>query len=332
MVAEGPRRAGWILSDDDLSLIVKRLPGAPIIMDHSVTVAACRDPRPTRKAIEMLGIEEFARSRNPDALLKCPVGRVTSAFLDSRGAARITFTLCRGVSAIVRRGLYAWLSLSHFAGSSDPLEVSVTQSPGRPGCAIDAMVNGGAEYKATVSDSLQRISMETASATPSALETALSKMPEMERKLLSARMCELQKAANDAVEEKGKALTERNKLMTQEATEQDYKALDHVLGQLVDRIDHERYNISPNMYNYASRNDPEILKVRNLENILCACNRALAETVTDRTEPGGKRKRQNDAEPPEAQQQNVLASNATEMLLAQALDDKFSTTASSTVW
>ena len=312
------RRAGWLLPSTELALIVLRLRGAPIIMDHAVTKEACRDPRPTRAAIEALGKEEFIRTQNPDALLKCPVGRVTSAFVDAHGAARITFTLCRGMAAIVKRGLYAWLSLSHFAGSTEPLEVSVTPSPGRPGCAIDAVIQAPYEYKVLVAAKANTSTMES---TTSPLEAIMATLSPADRELVAARMVDLQKAANEATAAQKQAELAKQELMTAEATEQDYKALDMVVGQLVDKIDHERYNVNPTMYNYTSRNDPEKLRVRNMESILCACNRALSEAApVVNAQAGEKRKR---AEEP-ASAQNALAGSSEEALLAQALEVKFS--------
>lgn len=324
MIAAGTtgRKAGWLLSAAELASIVARLPGSPIIMDHTITQEACRDPRPTREAIEALGREQFLKTQNPDALLKCPVGRVTSAFVDGRGAARVTFTLCRGVAAIVKRGLYAWLSLSHFAGSTEPLEVSVTPSPGRPGCAIDAVIKGPSEYKVMVAAKANATTMEP-TASPSPLETIMASLSPADRELVAARMVDLQKAANEATEAQKKAEAAKQELMTADATEQDYKALDMVVGQLVDKIDHERYNVNPAMYNYSSRNDPEKLRVRNLESILCACNRALSETapVNNNAQSGEKRKRTESAAP---ERQNALAGSTEEALLAQALEVKFS--------
>jgi hypothetical protein len=113
----------------------------------------------------------------------------------------------------------------------------------------------------------------------------------------------------------------KQELMTAEATEQDYKALDRVVGQLVDKIDHERYNVHPAMYNYTSRNDPEKLRVRNMESILCACNRALSETApVVNVKAGDKRKRTDEP----AAAHNALAGSSEEALLAQALEVKFS--------
>ena len=172
-----------------------------------------------------------------------------------------------------------------------------------------------------------------AAATPSTLETILANLTERDREQVSMRMIELQKAANDATDGRNKAEAARKQLETTEATEQDYKVLDNVLGEVMSKIDTSMYNINPAMYNYESRNEPERLKVRNLETILCACNTALSQINNNNSiaaDVGTKRKRAAAADDDEhSRTNNVMAGSSSEALLAQALEAKFSAGAKS---
>ena len=315
--------AGWRVSPADLAALVLDLPGTAVTFDHAAIKEACADTRPTKTAIEHVGSESFARSRNPKDLLKCPVGRVQSAFVDQKGAVRITAALTRGVSDLIKAGAYSHFSLSHFANTTTPLEVAVTSYPGRPGCYVDAVIEEGEDYKDIVSQQLN--TMATTEVTP--LAAALATMSPENQALVAARFCEQQAQVNQAVADKVA-------LETTAATEQDYQAARasfELLKKHMTPAQKIRFGIRDNMIGGPRENKPDRLRINDLERVLCACNAVLAakaEPVPEAatalsTNVSGSAKRkfvEDEAQLPSG----TLDKTQQDALLQQALAERFS--------
>ena len=279
------RGFGWEIGSADLRVIVAALPGTPVTFDHSATLEAAADVRPTRDAIERLGIEQFTATKNPDLLLKCPVGRVLSAFVDRAGAARVTIKVTRGVADLLSMGMYAHLSLSHYAGTTAPLEVAVTSDPGRPGCRVDAVVHSPGEYKDIVA---QRIATATMATTPTPLETAMATMSEADRTLVCERLLLMQQRADTAV-------AERQRLETTAATEQDYRTLKSTTKMLINHLPPDvqaRFNVNEDLVTEACKqNTPERMRINTLDAMLMACNATMSAMAAPAPASGLKRAR-----------------------------------------
>jgi hypothetical protein len=255
------------------------------------------DPRPTRSAIELVGIEQYASTSNPKALLKSPVGRVKHAFVDRAGAIRVVVAITRGVSDLIKRGMYTGLSLSHYPHDTNPVEVSVTPSPGRPGCYIDAVVQEPREYNVIVNQALSS-SMDTTTTAPMDANTALNQCTPEVKESLKNRLVEItqhavkSQADLEAAQKGLKAAEEQlAQLKTSEVTEQDFQAVNHVLSQFLEMCppqERQRYGINSTMLS-KEQVHPKVT-LNNMERLICACNAAMSRRP-DNEEVGMKRRR-----------------------------------------
>ena len=335
---------GWIIPVDELQCIARALPGTPVTFDHTGLMDAHADPRPTRSAIELVGIEQYASTSNPKALLKSPVGRVKHAFVDRAGAIRVVLAVTRGVSDLIKRGIYTGLSLSHYPHDTNPVEVSVTPTPGRPGCYIDAVVQEAHEYNVIVNQALSS-SMATTTTAPMDVNAALNQCTPEVQESLKSKLVEItqhavkSQADLDAAQKGWKAAEEQlARLKTSEVTEQDFQAVNHVLSQFLEMCppqERQRYGINSNMLS-KEQVHPKVT-LNNMERLICACNAALSrrpEALSE--EVGGKRRRTTggffgEAPEPVAAPAPVLAAAApveatamsSEKLLAAALAAQF---------
>ena len=318
------RCAGWIISSADLAALARALPGTAVTFDHAAIKQACADSRPTRTAIEQVGREAFARSRDPKDLLKCPVGRVTAAFIDQAGAVRITAVITRGVADLIKSGAYSNFSLSHFANTTTPLEVAVTSHPGRPGCHVDAVIQAAADYKDVVARQLKTTIMSASEMTP--LQNALGKLSPEDSKLIADRLCEMAAKTNAAVADK-------QALETTAPTEQDYQAAKAAFSQLCSHFtpaQKRRFGIHDNMIGDHLDNNPDRLRINNIERVLCACNALLAAKPEPPTvaasanlDGGSAKRRRVDEQDNKGAGQAVLNKKEQDLLLQQALASRF---------
>jgi len=117
---------GLIVDPYTLAAIAASARGAPVTVDHA--------------AADAVGASAVGGERAAVAAHRMNIGTVVAAWIDRAGAARAVVDIAekyRATVAMIDVGILSSFSATHAVGSTQLVELAVTASPARPGCAID---------------------------------------------------------------------------------------------------------------------------------------------------------------------------------------------------
>jgi hypothetical protein len=253
-----------------------------------------------RSALCGVGPAAYRKSHNVHDLAMSAVGVVTEAWVDRLGRGHCCGWLLQqlpGVRRLVQSGKVVGLSLTHAKGAGEPVEVTLTSTPARPGCRIDAYgPSAVSAYKRRNFAHCVDLAMDTTTAAaaaadppavaPSPLETALSKLENSDRGLIEARMEQMVEAA-DAADARAKQLEIS---ATDFAVVQDQ--LDTVTAQLSEK-QREIYKLEPKLLGQQMCSDNKARSWAATNRLLMACSAQMMsqQAASEEAAPNAKRAR-----------------------------------------
>lgn len=318
------RSDGTNISATDIHKIAAGMVGAPVTYEHAGVAAAADVPDPaseaigpgTRSALHNIGRDTFYKTGNASAMAMEPIGVVTGAWVDSAGAGHCTGRIKNdypGAAGLVRDKKLHGLSLSHFDGETNAVEVTLTSDPARPGCHVatsDVLElpaymrkhRGGAKQKGAPSTMASPdLTTDAAMAdltvpapvppvTQSPLAAILAKMSPEDRNVLQARFEEMDSVAVTA--------TARAKTLESSAT--DAEILRDQIKQVTDQLseaERRQYNLGLEAISeQMMSSNPDRVR-RGADRLLMACSRKMMMQQHQPEEMGSKRARVEEPAP-----------------------------------
>lgn len=314
---------GTSITDADVRKIARGMPGTPVTYEHAGVGAAASATADTdarsagagaRALMQDIGTSTFYNTGDAAAMAMAPIGVITNAWVDGTGAGHCTGRVNSaypGAASLVRDRALSGLSLSHFDGETDAIEVTLTADPARLGCNVattDLSELPGYMRKhhpsakaprATMSSSsssaaqVMDVNSEPAAAAPAAspLEAILTKMSPEERAVVQARFEEMDAAAVTA--------TARAKTLESSAT--DAEILRDQIKQVTDQLseaERKQYNLGMEAISeQMMSSNPDRVR-RGADRLLMACSRRMmqmpppaASSATAAAAPPAKRAR-----------------------------------------
>ena len=291
---------GTSIAPADVRTIARGMPGTPVTYEHAgvgaaASATAASDATSagagTRAIIQEIGPSTFYNTGDAAAMAMAPIGVITNAWVDGAGAGHCTgrvHSAYPGAASLVRDRALGGLSLSHYAGETDAIEVTLTAEPARRGCNVattDLSELPGYMRKhhpsakpAPAAMSSQPAAAQAMDATPveqaappaSPLEAILTKMSPEERAVVQARFEEMDAAAVTA--------TARAKTLESSAT--DAEILRDQIKQVTDQLseaERKQYNLGMEAISeQMMSSNPDRVR-RGADRLLMACSRRMMQ-------------------------------------------------------
>jgi len=319
---------GYVMGDNTARTIATSLPGTPITYEHtglasaaeatldlpSVNVAAA-----TQNTLRSIGRDTFYKTGDRSAMAMAPVGVVTNAWVDRYGVGRCTGRIgddYPNVASMVQLRRLGSLSLSHFPGVDDAIELTLTRDPARAGCDIQVReLSSVPRYMRhhPASEKTDPVSMEAsiptstpattevaapaaaaaAAATtpaPTPLEAALAALEPAQRALVTARMEEMNNVATTA---KRRALQLESSATDAEIMRDQ---IDQVINQLSES-ERKQYNLATDTLNEQMMSGNADRVRRAADRLILACSRKMMTMQQPAAVEDAPQKRARVAEP-----------------------------------
>ena len=278
---------------NELHKLASSLVGAPLTVEHAgVSVAsnhACADTTgiQTREILHDIGSKTFYKTGDTKALTMAPIGVVTNAWVDKFGTGH-----CSGrvenkfpnVAKLVKRKALNGLSLSHYDGTTNAIEVALTTDPAREGCTIsvDDILELPSYMRKNapvdIAKSQPDMEVDTNAAVvetlkddhvaESPLVTILGKLCAEDQKIVQARFEEMDAAA----------VTAASRAKSLEATATDGEILKDQIRQIVDTLseaEQKQYHLGLEaITEQMMSSNPDRVR-RGCDRLLVACSRRM---------------------------------------------------------
>ncbi|MBN23081.1 MAG: hypothetical protein CL678_17480 [Bdellovibrionaceae bacterium] len=127
---------GLVLLPSTLDQLCRSAAGCPVTWEHS--------------AVSTIQNADPGKEREAAINHSCTVGKVKASWIErSTGYARVVFEIfdtCPMVCALINSKALTSLSATHIVGGVEMVELSLTNTPARPGCNIDGGVSSITDY------------------------------------------------------------------------------------------------------------------------------------------------------------------------------------------